>query len=235
MPLLSKLRPPVVEEVFFAAGAHRLHGELAYPETGSPEGAVVIAGPHPLLGGHMHNNVVRGLGDGLATQGTIALRFNYRGVGRSEGPDVDVVGNLAQFWATSHVSGEMEWWHDLASAASFMRQVARAELPLALIGYSFGCALLPFLHRKQSPAAYVLIAPTVAKHDYAAFIPLAAPKLVIASEDDFATDGEQLHSWYEKLRSSKRLVEKRLDNHFFRGHEEWLVKTVMDFLREHWS
>ena len=236
MPLPSKLLlSPVVEEISFTAGPYRLHGELVYPETGTPEGGAVIAGPHPLLGGHMHNNVVRGLGNGLALEKWITLRFNYRGVGRSEGPAADVVGNLAQFWATSHVAGEMEWWQDLAAATTFMREVAGAELPLALIGYSFGCALLPFLHRRQAPAAYVLIAPTVTKHDYEAFMPLATPKLIIASEDDFATEAAQLHSWYERLSPPKRLVEKRLDNHFFRGHEQWLAKAVAEFLREHGS
>jgi alpha/beta superfamily hydrolase len=38
-----------------------LHGELAYPEAGCARGAVVLAGPHPLLGGNMNNHVVRGL------------------------------------------------------------------------------------------------------------------------------------------------------------------------------
>jgi hypothetical protein len=43
---------------------------------------VVLAGPHPLLGGTLHNNVVRGLGDGPARGGLATLRFNYRGVGQ---------------------------------------------------------------------------------------------------------------------------------------------------------
>ena len=235
MPPLSKSPAPVVEEVVFTAGSYRLEGELAYPESGTPWGAVVIAGPHPLLGGHMHNNVVAGLGDGLAAEELVTLRFNYRGVGRSEGPRVDVVGNLAQFWATSHVSGEMNWWHDLDGAIALMRGMVGAGTPLALVGYSFGCALLPFVERTRSPDACALIAPTVTKHDYSAFHPVVGPKLVVASEDDFATETGQLRSWYEGLTPPKRWIQKQLDNHFFRGCEDWLVRTVSDFLREHWS
>ncbi len=103
----------------------------------------MLAGSHPLLGGNMHNNVVRGLGDGLAEGGWATLRFNYRGVGRSEGPRVDVARHMAEFWQTSHVRGEMDLWQDVQAAVEFLRSVIDPALPLALIGYSFGCALLP--------------------------------------------------------------------------------------------
>ena len=101
--MLSLFTPDalVVESVRFSAGRYRLEGELAYPEAALPRGALVLAGPHPLLGGNMHNNVVRGLGDGLAQHGLATLRFNYRGVGRQRraqrrcgGAPGGVLGNL---------------------------------------------------------------------------------------------------------------------------------------------
>jgi alpha/beta superfamily hydrolase len=220
----------VVEEVRFPAGPHRLEGELAYPEEGEPAAAAVLAGPHPLLGGDLHNNVVRGLGDGLAERGLVTLRFNYRGVGRSEGPAVDGAGNVAHFWATSHVPQEMELWQDVQAAVDSLRPLAGPDTPLALVGYSFGCALLP--HVRAEGAAQVLVAPTVGKHDYEPFAGLARPTLVIASEDDFATDARRLRAWFGRLGGPKRLVlERRGGNHFFRGQEAWLAETVWDFLR----
>jgi hypothetical protein len=57
---------PIVEEVYFSSKGRRLHGELVYPDNDRVLGVAVIAGPHPLLGGNMHNNVVRGIGDELA-------------------------------------------------------------------------------------------------------------------------------------------------------------------------
>jgi alpha/beta superfamily hydrolase len=221
---------PVVEAVRFSAGPYRLEGELAYLETGTPRAGLVIAGPHPLLGGSMHNNVVRGLGDGLAGRGLATLRFNYRGVGRSEGPPVDVAGCLAQFWQTSHVPGEAHLRDDLDGAAAFLREVLGEGPPLVLAGYSFGCSLLA-PDRGGDAVARILIAPTLGTHDYEAFVSLQAPTLVIAPEGDFASDAPRLRAWYGRLTAPRQLIEGRLDNHFFRGYENWLVETVLDFLR----
>ena len=223
-------RPIVVENLRFASGAYRLHGELAYPEAERPRGAAVLAGPHPLLGGNMHNNVVRALGDGLAAQGLLTLRFDYRGVGRSTGPAVDVAEHLARFWETSHVPDEMDLAQDVQAAVACVRGLAGPGLPLALLGYSFGCALLPHVRVPGARSALVLIAPTVGKHAYDAYAAVPGPLLVIASEDDFATDAGQLRRWFDTLPEPRRLVLRRFDNHFFRGHEPWLAEAVFEFL-----
>jgi alpha/beta superfamily hydrolase len=207
-----------------------LEGELLYPETAVPLGAAVVANPHPLLGGDMRNNVIDNLGDGLTALGWVVLRFNYRGVGRSEGPPVDVERHLAEFVQTSHVADELDLRHDVTAAAAFLRDSAGWEHPLIGIGYSFGCALLPRSDLATAAAAFVLIAPTVSRHDHGPWREIARPKLVIASEDDFATDAATLRDWFERLRAPKRLLQRRLDNHFFRGHEAWIVKVVAEFL-----
>jgi uncharacterized protein len=193
----------------------------------------VIAGPHPLLGGNMRNNVVHRLGDGLARAGLLTLRFDYRGVGRSEGPTVDVAGQVAEFWRTSHVSGEMDCWHDLQGAVEFVRQI-EPRLPLALVGYSFGCALLPHVTPMEEIAALTLIAPTVTKHNYESFRTLSCPILVVASEDDFATNADALERWLGVLSMPRQMFRKQCDNHFFRGYEGWLVEAVSRFLEGHW-
>jgi alpha/beta superfamily hydrolase len=221
-----------VEEVVFAGAGNRLHGELAYPALGSAAGGVVIAGPHPLLGGTMHNNVVRGLGDGLAQRSLLTLRFDYRGVGRSEGRRLAGAENYATFWQTSHVPEEMHLAADVASAASHLRTILGSDLPLALVGYSFGCALLPQVCCAGVPL--VLVAPTIAKHEYESYLPLANAKLVIASEDDFASDVDRLQAWFHRLTAPRFLILRRFDNHFFRGHEEWLTDAIFGFLCEQW-
>jgi alpha/beta superfamily hydrolase len=223
----------VVEAVQFPAGPYLLEGELAYSEDAkAPRGGVVVAGSHPLLGGTMHNNVVRGLGDGLAERGWVTLRFNYRGVGRSQGPAVDVARHLAEFWETSHVAGEMDLWRDVQGAVHFLRPLVGPSKPLVPIGYSFGCSLLPSVRLPEPPAAFVLIAPPPAKHDYSEFVNIKSSLLVIASEDDFTGEPELLQQWFACLPAEKELVRAPLDNHFFRGHEPWLVETVTAFLQE---
>src|SRR5208282_6733247 len=107
-------------------------------------------------------------------------------------------------------------------------------LRIALVGYSFGCALLPYVRPHDDLAALVLIAPTVGKHDYDAFRSVHSPLLVVASEEDFATDIDRLERWFETLSMPRQLVRKRCDNHFFRGHEAWLGETIARFLDSQW-
>jgi uncharacterized protein len=231
MPYLSHPESlTITEEILFPAGPNLLHGELSYPEVGRARGAVVFAGPHPLLGGNMRNNVVRFLGDGLAQKDLLTLRFDYRGVGRSQGPRLDIARHLAEFWQTSHAPGEMDFWQDLQGAIDFVQQ-AFPGLPLALIGYSFGCALLPHVQTRAIATAWALIAPTVAKHDYSTFLSIKTPMLVVASEDDFATNSDQLDTWFGSLSMPRELVRRRCDNHFFRGHEDWVLEVVIQFLK----
>jgi alpha/beta superfamily hydrolase len=234
MTPLSSPEPIVVEAVRFQAGPHHLEGELAYPET-TPTGALaVLAGPHPLLGGTLHNNVVRALGDSLAGHGLATLRFNYRGVGLSEGPPLNQPGHLAEFWQHSRLPEEEVFRHDLSGAVAFLCSLGDPFSPLALVGYSFGCTLLPWAVPAERPVALVLIAPVAGRHDLDALIGLAGPKLVIAPQGDFAADGERLVDWFGRLRGPKRLLQPCWDGHFFRRHEEELVDLVADFLASAW-
>jgi alpha/beta superfamily hydrolase len=235
MPAVGSKRL-VIESARLLTGPYSLEGELAYGEdVRAPRGAAVLACPHPLLGGNMHNNVVRGLGDGLAGRGLVTLRFNYRGVGQSEGPSVDVARHMAEFLKTSHAPNEMDLFQDVQAAVTYLRKSLGTTLPLALIGYSFGCALLPHVHVLGQPTAYVLIAPPLGRHDYQALTRVRGPFLVIASEVDFAIDVRRLREWFEQLPAPKRLVLAARDSHFFRGHEPWLVDMVFAFLEEqHW-
>jgi alpha/beta superfamily hydrolase len=224
----------VVELVRFPAGELLLEGRLGYPEAGTPVGGVVIAGPHPLLGGNVENNVVRELTAGFARRRVAALAFDYRGVGGSEGFPPHVESHLAEFWATSHVSGEPGYAVDLRAAVEATREMIGPDLPLALVGYSFGCSLLPAAG--VGPAVpMVLVAPTVGTHDYAAFRFVPNPLLVIAPDGDFAADPDRLAEWFESMTAPKWLVRGEWDDHFFRGHEERLAGLAFDFLRERWE
>ena len=68
-----------------AGPAGDLEALLEEPEDGEPRMAAVVCHPHPLFGGTMHNKVVYRLARGLRRAGIVVLRFNFRGVGRSEG------------------------------------------------------------------------------------------------------------------------------------------------------
>ena len=76
----------------------------------------------------------------LARLDAVTLRFNYRDAGRC------TPTQFAEFWLRSHVPAEHDFHADLAAAVAFLRSVLGANVPLALVGYSFGCALL---HRER--------------------------------------------------------------------------------------
>ena len=234
MPLASEMHDIVVEEVSFPSGPWRLHGELAYPESGSIAGVAVLAGPHPLLGGTLQNNVLCGVGDGLARRGIATLRFNYRGAGKSEGPRIDVARHLAEFWATSHVADELDLASDVQAGVEYLQESLGTAPPLMLVGYSFGCVLLSRV-RHSCSTPLVLIAPTIGMHAYDAFLKMPNPILVIASQDDFASDRARLHAWYGALAGPRQLIHEQFDNHFFRGHEDMLAATAFYFLQAHGS
>jgi alpha/beta superfamily hydrolase len=235
MPALCPAADLVIESVYFPGDPYRLEGELVYADGQSPVGAVVLAGPHPVLGGNIRNNVLLNLGDGLARHNLVSLRFNYRGVGRSEGPVTDLADQLVRFWQTSHVPDEVDYHRDLGGAIAFVRSAVDQTLPLALVGYSFGCSLLaPCLPMMRSQTPLVLVAPTLSKHDYAGLESVTRPKLIIASENDFVADADRLQEWFDRLAPPKQLIRAQLDSHFFRGHEEWLVETVSEYLQTQW-
>lgn len=100
-----------------------LHGDLELPP-GASRGAVVLCHPHPLNGGSMQAGLIPILHRALVGAGFTALRFDFRGVGRSEG-------------SFGHGTGEVT---DLAAAVAHLR-TAVPDGPLVLVGWSFGAAV----------------------------------------------------------------------------------------------
>lgn len=224
----------IIEELRFPSGQLMLEGRLYYPEHNTIRGRVVLVGPHPMLGGDLNNNVVRGVSTWLARCGVATLCFNYRGVGGSEGKPPAVTANLAEFWATSRIADESAYADDARAAKVELVELLRNVPYLSLVGYSFGCSLLPLI--PCDPACpLILIAPTVGRHDYAAYKHVLNPILVIAPEQDFAVDSAQLEAWFENLSAPKQLIRGEWDDHFFRGWEEELAETIFSFLHAQWE
>ncbi len=109
--------------VTFNSGSLSLEGMLAIPEGPGPFPAVVVCHPHPLYGGNMDNNIVDGLCKALGQLPLISLRFNFRGVGRSEGQFGQGVGEK----------------QDIGAAISFASTIERVDrAAIGLAGYSAG-------------------------------------------------------------------------------------------------
>jgi len=233
----------IEERVSFSGVAGQIEGMLAYPEHDEPQESLLIVGPHPMLGGDFENNVVRELADLFAERRCLTLRFNFRGVGQSDGAAILSTDNIAEFWARSRISDEQGFAEDTASAADFL--ITTFDQVSHVVGYSFGAWLgsrwaSESVNRRQSDEApttatdvrsVTLVAPTISQHDYSHMTRLNLPKLVIASSDDFAVPADDLRRQFADWSDPKELILEDVDNHFFRGHEAWLSDQVSTFLR----
>ncbi|MBI2857950.1 MAG: alpha/beta hydrolase [Chloroflexi bacterium] len=158
---------------FFPCGEIMLEGRWHQPEGNGPFPAVVVCHPHPLYGGGMTNNVVMAVCDYLEARGIAAFRFNFRGVGSSQG----YFGNG---------KGEV---NDITAALDFVSSDEQVDAGrIGLAGYSFGAGVA--LHaavRDERVSALALISPWLRQEENALAGAWRHPRLMIwGSEDEFA-------------------------------------------------
>jgi len=133
----------------------------------SPRGIALIAHPHPLHGGTLDNKVTQTLARTLASLGYASIRFNLRGVGRSEGVFADGVGETDDALAALRFG-----------AAQFP---PLAAAPPVLAGFSFGCYVQARVAAHVAPERMLLIAPAVSRFAAAA---VPADTVVIHGDQD---------------------------------------------------
>jgi alpha/beta superfamily hydrolase len=153
------------------AGA--LEAELDRPPNGAARFRAVVAHPHPLYGGTMDNGVVRLTAAAIVAAGGEALRFNFRGVGSSDG---------------EHDGRDEQL--DLAAAVAALA-ARRPPLPMVLAGYSFGAVMtLDYLAADdgdRSAAGVLLLAPPVTHYDGARWRLGSLPAVVLYGDRDALT------------------------------------------------
>ena len=182
---------------------------------GSLRGTVVIAHPHPLFGGTMHNKVVQTLARAFVQCGWRAVRFNFRGVGGSAGVYDEGRGELTDMLAV-------------------VAQTAPADQPLALAGFSFGAFVTSHALAQtwaDRPAdKVVLVGVAASRFDVAPLPPEAhEATLVLHGEQD---DTVPLHSVMDWARPQSLPVTVIPGvEHFFHGQLPLLKSLVMRHLR----
>ncbi len=132
--------PAAAERAMLEGAAGRIEVGASFPE--APRALAVIAHPHPLFGGTMNNKVVTTLARAFFESGAATFRFNFRGVGASEG---------------AHDEGRGET-DDMLRVIEHARATAGA-LPLWLAGFSFGGAVATRASGVADFAQLVLVAP----------------------------------------------------------------------------
>ena len=165
---------------------------------GTSRGIAVICHPHPLHGGTMHNKVVTIIERALRELGLDTLRFNFRGIGQSEGAFDDGVGES----------------EDLAAAVAWARKV-RPGVALWLAGFSFGSYVVLRNAKRLDADALITVAPPVGRWDFDAIELPDCPWLVVQGEEDEVVDPQLVFDWVENLAVAPQLVRMPETSHFF--------------------
>jgi hypothetical protein len=202
---------------FSSADGLQLEGRLARPET-SAAGVVVLCHPYPPAGGTMSSIVIPRLARGFEAAGWAAVRFNFRGVGRSEGS----------------FAGGTEEPADVAGALAFMRSEF-SGVPSAVAGWSFGALVgLQAAIDDRSLDAFVGIAPPLTAGGSFAIPPLPDPsgwmarRLVVAGDQDPVCALDALKEAALRLGAEIRIIPGA--DHSFSGHLDELTGAVTSFV-----
>jgi uncharacterized protein len=196
--------------------APMLHGEMGTPDFEGTFPGVVVAHPHPQRGGSMNNSVVIALCQGLKAAGMAYLRFNFRGVGRSQG-EFD--------------NGEGEQL-DVRGALNFLATQPQIDPErIGLAGYSFGARVsLAAVLGAPQVKALLCVAPPVQEPLPADRQPTCPLQVLIGSQDPIlAGDPERYASYFPDPQVVK-VVEG--PDHFWLGFGHDLSNAIDSFFLE---
>lgn len=172
--------------------------------------AAVITHPHPLYGGDMHNPVVTTIADIYTEMQWTTIRFNFRGVGASQG---------------THDNGEGEQT-DLQAAIDFLKDKGYGRINLA--GYSFGAWVIARWAQSHDSADHgiVLVSPPAAFIDFSDIGPIAGLKSVITGEFDEIAPPEVITPLLPRWHTEVQLSMVQGADHFYGGRLEPLGNAL---------
>ena len=201
---------PTLEKFSITGTAGNIEGIAHIPDAG-PRAITVVAHPLPTMGGTMENKVVATLAKTFAELGFVALRFNFRGVGASEG---EFDGG----------DGEAE---DVLAVVRHARQ-QHGNLPLTLAGFSFGGYVQARAAQKLQPQHLVLVAPAVGRY---AMPHVPHNTLLIHGEQDEVIPLADMLQWARPQHLPVVVLPEA--GHFFHGRLNQLQEAVRHYFTGH--
>ena len=198
-------------EIVFTGPAGRLEGRYQPAKKRNAPIAIVLH-PHPEFGGTMNNQIVYQLFYMFTKRGFAALRFNFRGVGRSQG-------------VFDHGSGELS---DAAAALDWAQTVHPDASGCWVAGFSFGAWIgMQLLMRRPEIEGFISIAPPANVHDFTFLAPCPSSGLIVHGDQDKVVPVKDVQTLVDKLKMQKGIkIEQTIvpgANHFFETQVDELI------------
>lgn len=198
----------IAEKITFPSGSLHLEGLLIQ---GKIPKAVVISHPHPLYGGDMHNHVVGLISQAFEEKGWTTLRFNFRGVGRSQG-DFD------------QGTGEKE---DVLAAVAYLKGLIKG--PIVLAGYSFGAWVNARAALHHPDVLYsILVSPPLSMMDFAFLKEDAKTRLIIFGDQDPFCSLPELKKSVQEMKFPPTLRIIKNADHFYSSGASDLITAIQE-------
>jgi len=207
-------------EIIFNGPAGRLEGRYTHSKTPNAPLAIVLH-PNPEHGGTMNNKVSYHLFQTFVERGFSTLRFNFRGVGRSQGMFDKGEGEL------SDAASALDWMQDLNPNAPYVW----------VGGYSFGAWIgMQLLMRRPEVRGFISIAAPANVYDFTFLAPCPTSGLIAHGREDELVPEPYAEKLVQKLRAQKGIaIDYRViegTNHFFNDHTDVLMSQVHDHMNK---
>jgi uncharacterized protein len=196
-----------------AGGLEALIEQPAGAPEAPPPAFGVVCHPHPLYGGSMDNKVVWTLTRAYQALGAATLRFNFRGVGASQG---------------SYGAGDGES-ADALAVIEFARR-RWPQRPLWLGGFSFGGAVAVRVAHAARPALVTAVAPGITVVDVRQALPPQCPWLIVQGDQDEVVPTAAVLEWARRLEPPPQISLMSGASHFFHGRINELREVLVEFL-----
>lgn len=180
-----------------AAGLIECAADVPEPDC-ERKGTIIICHPHPLHGGTMHNKVVTIIERSMRELGLRTVRFNFRGVGQSEGSHDDGYGET----------------DDLFTVAEWVRKT-RPDDELWLGGFSFGSYIALRAALNLDLGQLITIAPPADRFPFESLHHPDCPWLVIQGDEDDIVSVTAVEAWVESIEPPPDLIVMEKADHFF--------------------
>ena len=205
-------------EVIINGPEGRLEGR--YQHGGRSDSPIALMlHPHPQHGGTMNNRVIYGIYHAFARRGFSVLRFNFRGVGRSQGRFDRGEGELS----------------DAASALDWLQICNPNANTCWIAGFSFGAWIgMQLLMRRPEISGFISVAPPANLYDFSFLAPCPSSGLVLQGDADDLVPHESVAKLIHKLSNQRHIYidYRRIPgaNHFFHDHLNELTAELEDYL-----